>query len=381
MNSTNAQLSAFSDSKSHYEILDGLRGVAAVMVVIFHLLETFTGGNHLIQIMNHGYLAVDFFFVLSGFVIGYAYDDRWGKMTLGGFFKRRLIRLHPMIIMGMIIGAIGFYFSASPIVFPKISGTPVWEMLLVMFIGFTLLPVPLSMDIRGWTEMHPLNGPAWSLFFEYIANILYALFIRKFSNKALAVLVFLSGCALVHLAVTSPNGDVIGGWALDPTQIRVGLTRLFYPFFAGLLLSRMVKPGKIKNAFLWSSLLIIVVLSIPRIGGSENLWMNGLYDSLMIIFIFPLIVYIGASGKVTGTVASKVSRFLGDISYPIYIIHYPLIYIFTAWVVDNKVPMADAWLQALVVLVSSIAIAYGSLKLYDVPVRKWLAKKFLATKS
>ena len=64
MNSTNAQLSAFSDSKSHYEILDGLRGVAAVMVVIFHLLETFTGGNHLIQIMNHGYLAVDFFFVL-----------------------------------------------------------------------------------------------------------------------------------------------------------------------------------------------------------------------------------------------------------------------------------------------------------------------------
>ena len=381
MNSTNAQLSAFSDSKSHYEILDGLRGVAAVMVVIFHLLETFTGGNHLIQIMNHGYLAVDFFFVLSGFVIGYAYDDRWGKMTLGGFFKRRLIRLHPMIIMGMIIGAIGFYFSASPIVFPKISGTPVWEMLLVMFIGFTLLPVPLSMDIRGWTEMHPLNGPAWSLFFEYIANILYALFIRKFSNKALAVLVFLSGCALVHLAVTSPNGDVIGGWALDPTQIRVGLTRLFYPFFAGLLLSRMVKPGKIKNAFLWSSLLIIVVLSIPRIGGSENLWMNGLYDSLMIIFIFPLIVYIGASGKVTGTVASKVSRFLGDISYPIYITHYPLIYIFTAWVVDNKVPMADAWLQALVVLVSSIAIAYGSLKLYDVPVRKWLAKKFLATKS
>ena len=286
-----------------------------------------------------------------------------------------------MIIMGMIIGAIGFYFSASPIVFPKISGTPVWEMLLVMFIGFTLLPVPLSMDIRGWTEMHPLNGPAWSLFFEYIANILYALFIRKFSNKALAVLVFLSGCALVHLAVTSPNGDVIGGWALDPTQIRVGLTRLFYPFFAGLLLSRMVKPGKIKNAFLWSSLLIIVVLSIPRIGGSENLWMNGLYDSLMIIFIFPLIVYIGASGRVTGTVASKVSRFLGDISYPIYIIHYPLIYIFTAWVVDNKVPMADAWLQALVVLVSSIAIAYGSLKLYDVPVRKWLAKKFLATKS
>ena len=103
MNSTDNPVSVFTDSKNHYEILDGLRGVAAVMVVLFHLFETFTGGNHLIQIINHGYLAVDFFFVLSGFVIGYAYDNRWAKMTLGGFFKRRLIRLHPMIILGMLI--------------------------------------------------------------------------------------------------------------------------------------------------------------------------------------------------------------------------------------------------------------------------------------
>ena len=64
-------------SKPHYEILDGLRGVAAVMVIIFHLFEAHAGGSHLTQIINHGYLAVDFFFMLSGFVIGYAYDDRY----------------------------------------------------------------------------------------------------------------------------------------------------------------------------------------------------------------------------------------------------------------------------------------------------------------
>jgi peptidoglycan/LPS O-acetylase OafA/YrhL len=378
MNSTGAQTTVFSDSKSHYVILDGLRGVAAVMVVIFHLFETFTGGNHLKQIINHGYLAVDFFFVLSGFVIGYAYDDRWGKMTLGSFFKRRLIRLHPMIIMGMIIGAAGFYFSASPLVFPNISGVPVWLMLIIMLIGFTLIPVPTSMDIRGWTEMYPLNGPAWSLFFEYIANILYALFIRKFSKTALSILVFLAGCALIHLAVTSPNGDVIGGWSLESAQLRIGLTRLMYPFFSGLLLSRICKPGRIKNAFLWCSVMVIVVFSIPRIGGSEHLWLNGLYDSLSIIFIFPFIVFVGASGEITGKFASKVSKFLGDISYPIYIIHYPLIYIFTAWVYDNKVPSINAaWPAALLLLFSAIAIAYGSLKLYDIPVRKWLAKRFL----
>src|ERR1700709_2817310 len=163
-------------SKPHYPILDGLRGVAAIMVVAFHICEA-SATSHLDQMINHGYLAVDFFFLLSGFVVGYAYDDRWGKMTIGGFFKRRLVRLQPMVIMGSIIGAICFYFQASGL-WPMISGVPVWKMLVVMLIGFTLIPVPISMDIRGWQEMHPLDGPGWSLFFEYIANIMYGLFIR-----------------------------------------------------------------------------------------------------------------------------------------------------------------------------------------------------------
>jgi len=203
--------STFKDSKSHYEILDGLRGIAAVMVVMFHILETFSGGDHARQIINHGYLAVDFFFVLSGFVIGYAYDDRWNRMTLTEFFKRRLIRLHPMIIIGMVVGATLFYFQDSEF-FPGISEVPVGKMLMIMLIGFTLIPVPPSMDIRGWSEMYPMNGPAWSLFFEYIANILYALFVRKFSNTTLAVIVFIAGAVLIHLAVN--NGDVIGGGRL-----------------------------------------------------------------------------------------------------------------------------------------------------------------------
>lgn len=370
-------VSVFSDSKNHYEILDGLRGVAAVMVVLFHLFEAFSLGDHHKQIINHGYLAVDFFFVLSGFVIGYAYDDRWGIMTLGGFFKRRLIRLHPMIIMGMVIGAIGFYFSASPAVFPRISDVPVWKMLLVTFIGCTLIPVPRSLDIRGWGEMHPVDGPAWSLFFEYVANIMYGLFVRKFSNTLLAIFVFLAGSALIHLAVTSPNGDVIGGWSLEPTQFRIGLTRLLYPFFAGLLLSRICKPGKIANAFLWTSIMVIIILALPRIGSREAVWMNGLYDSLTIIFLFPLIVYMGASGTVHGKFAGKLCKFFGDISYPIYIVHYPLIYIYTGWVADNNLSMQNAWPMALVVLLASVAIAYCSLKLYDIPVRKWLVKRFM----
>lgn len=368
--------SSFTDTKSHYEILDGLRGVAAVIVVLFHILETFTGGDHSKQIINHGYMAVDFFFVLSGFVIGYAYDDRWGKMSLKGFFKRRIIRLHPMIIAGMVIGAIFFYFQDCS-AFPFINETPVWKMILVMLIGFTLIPVPTSMDIRGWGEMHPLNGPAWSLFFEYIANILYALFVRKFSNKVLSILVFIAGCALIHLAVTSPNGDIIGGWSIEPTQLRIGFTRLLYPFFAGLLLSRICKPGRINHAFFWCSVLLITVLSIPRVGG-DQLWMNGLYDSLCIIFIFPFIVYLGASGTVKGKYSSKICKFLGDISYPIYIIHYPFIYMFTSWVMKNNITtLKEAFPIALFILLSTIILSYLCVRLYDVPIRKWLMARFM----
>lgn len=376
MNSTNTPLSAFPDSKRHYDILDGLRGVAAVLVVAFHLLEAHSTSNH-DQIMNHGYMAVDFFYVLSGFVVGYAYDDRWGKMTLKGFFQRRLIRLHPMIVVGMIVGAITFYFQTCGY-WPGISQVPVGKMLLVMLIGFTLLPVPLSMDIRGWHEMHPLNGPGWSLFYEYIANILYALFVRKFSNTALAVLVFISGAALLHLAVTSSNGDIIGGWSVELEQVRIGLTRLMYPFFAGLLLSRVCKPTQVKHAFLLCTAMIIIIFSVPRLGGTGHLWINGLYSAVSIILFFPLIVYVGASGELKGKYVPKISKFLGDISYPIYITHFPLVYMYTAWVTDNKIPLSKAFPVGLLVIFSAIALAYACLKLYDEPVRKWLGKRFLA---
>lgn len=281
-----------------------------------------------------------------------------------------------MIVMGMAIGGFLYYFQACGY-WPIINEIPIWKMILVMMIGFTLIPT--SMDIRGWGEMHPLNGPGWSLFYEYFANLLYGLFVRKWTNKMLSVFVFVAGCALIHLTVTSPNGDVVGGWSLEPSQIRIGLTRLMYPFFAGLLLSRLAKPKQFKYGFLLCSLLVVTILTMPRIGGSQFLWINGLYDSLSIIFFFPLIVYLGASGKVEGKYATKICNFLGDISYPIYITHYPLIYIYTAWITDNKIPFQQAWLVAMLLLFLSIAIAFACLKLYDTPVRKWLTKRFINT--
>ncbi len=98
-------------------------------VVLFHVCETWNGGDHARQIINHGYLAVDFFFLLSGFVVAYAYDDRWQpangrpRMTVWGFLKRRIIRLQPMVIAGNLIGALLFYLSASPKIFPLVATT------------------------------------------------------------------------------------------------------------------------------------------------------------------------------------------------------------------------------------------------------------------
>ena len=89
---------------------------------VIHLFEAHAA-TRFVQIINHGYLAVDFCFVLSGFVIGYAYDDRWNTMSTTEFFKRRLIRLHPMIVISMVIGAVMFYFQACA-TFPKVADTP-----------------------------------------------------------------------------------------------------------------------------------------------------------------------------------------------------------------------------------------------------------------
>jgi peptidoglycan/LPS O-acetylase OafA/YrhL len=373
MNSISTDL----QTKSHYKILDGLRGVAALMIVIFHTCEVYAQGNRFKLTLNHSYLAVDFFFLLSGFVVAYAYDDRWGKMSQWDFYKRRLVRLQPMIILGTVIGAALFYFQWGP-VFPFVTATPVWKLLLVMMVGFTLLPLLPSMDIRGWQEMHPLDGPAWSLFFEYIANILYAVGIRKLSNKWLGVLVFLSACLLVQYELWGPQGDVIGGWSLDRTQLHIGFARLLFPFFGGMLLMRIGQRIHVKGAFAICSLLLVAAFSLPRIGGASHLWMNGLYELFCILILFPIVVSMGAGDSINGEFSTRLCEFLGAISYPLYITHYPLIYIYTAWVVRDKIPAAHGAVVGVLLVSTSVLLAYAYLKLYDEPIRGWLTHRFLA---
>ncbi len=360
--------------KQHYPILDGLRGVAALVVVAFHLFEIHQT-SALDQIINHGYLAVDFFFALSGFVIGYAYDDRWSKMSIGTFLKRRVIRLQPMVILGSVIGAICFYFGQSD-QFPLIAQTPIWSLLLVTFLGCLLLPIPPTMDVRVWGEMFPLNGPAWSLFYEYIANILYALFVHRFTKLLLTALVVFSGLGLFYWAVFGGSGDVLGGHMFTVKQLMIGGTRLLYPFFCGLLLFRIGKLINLKGGFWIASLVLIAILACPRIGGEQS-WQNGLFESMAILVVFPIVVLVGAGSSINGKLSMRICDFLGKISYPLYITHYPIIYLYMAYVTQNNISWQQSWPLMIVIWIGCIALAYGCLKLYDEPVREWLRKRFL----
>lgn len=379
-------------SKPRFEILDGLRGVAAMIVVAFHLFETYSSGPS-DQILNHGYLAVDFFFVLSGFVIGYAYDDRWGRMTTWGFFKRRLIRLQPMVILGTLIGAFWFYFSAAP-GFELVMQTPWWKLLVIMILGCIMFPTPPSMDIRGWKEINSLNGAQWSLLWEYIANILYALVVRRFNMIALSVMVILSAFLTIDLSLDVDvfgllevrkyaKYTVIGGFGLTPDQIYIGVCRLLYPFFGGLLLYRLSKwrINLRRGGMLWCSLAVAATLVVPHIGGEIHAWLNGLYCALVILIVYPAIVAAGAGSELKGKKTTAVCKFLGMISYPLYITHYPMIYVQMNWAAQHAdAPLGTHIWVAVSIFIAGVAVAYASVKVYDLPIRAWLSAKFLAKK-
>lgn len=378
----NISSAAYADTKPHYELLDGLRGVAALLVIWYHVFEGFAfAGGGTIELINHGYLAVDFFFILSGFVIAYAYDDRWAKqtLTLKSFFKRRLIRLHPMVVMGAVIGFVTYLIQGS-VMWDGTHVATSMVMLSLLCAMFFIPAVPgAGYDVRGNGEMFPLNGPAWSLFFEYIGNILYALFVHRLSNKGLAVLVAVLGITSVWFTTTDVSGyGMFGvGWTLDAMNFFGGFIRMMFPFTMGMLIQRNFKPMKIRGAFWLCAAILVALFHVPFIPGNDVICLNGLYEACCIALVFPLLIWMAASGATTDIYSTKVCKFLGDISFPVYIVHYPLMYLFYAWLIDKKLyTLAETWPVALAVCAASVLLAYACLKLYDEPVRKWLTKRF-----
>ena len=373
--------------KPHFALLDGLRGVAALAVLWYHVNEGFAFaeatngvGDGIIRSFNHGYLAVDFFFILSGFVIAYAYDDRWKQgLTLGNFIKRRLIRLHPMLIVGAIIGAITFLVQGGV----TWSGESVSLTQVLLCLGLTFLFIPSvpggSYEVRGNGELFPLNGPYWSLFFEYIGNLLYGLLLRRLSTKVLAVFVALLGITFFWFATCniSEYGSIGVGWTLNTVNFCGGFLRMLFPFTLGMLLSRTFKPRPVRGAFWLCSILLVALFAVPYIEAMQPLCMNGVFEMTCIMLIFPAIVLLAASCTSVGAGTNRIATFLGELSYPLYTVHYPLMYLFYAGLIANEQYnfMSAPW-QSLCVMGGSILLAIVLMKCYDAPVRKWLTKKF-----
>lgn len=365
-------------SQPRYDILDGLRGVAAMLVIWYHFFEGFAT-SPTDQMMNHGYLAVDFFFVLSGFVIGYAYDKRWqsGNMTAGRFMLRRVIRLHPMVVLSVVLGAVAYLLQGSV----KWDGTPVSLSMVVLALCMGLLLIPVlpgaGAEVRGNGEMFPLNGPSWSLFYEYIGSILYAFVLHRLGRKSLGAVVAISAVGLAACAICNMSGAYhLGvGWSMADGGWIGGFFRLSFSFGIGLLMQRGFKARHIRGAFWKCSALIAVVMACPYVGGPEPSVYNAIYDLACTLILFPAIVYIGACGTTTDRFSTAVCETMGQLSYPVYIIHYPVMYMFYAWVWANGLSFGQVWPVCVGLFVMIALMAWGVLKLYDEPVRRWLTNK------
>ena len=191
-------------TKPHFEILDGLRGLAAVVVVIFHFMEIAIA-DYNNNFIAHGYLAVDFFFCLSGFVMTYAYDNRIAEMGLITFIKLRLIRLEPLVVIGSVLGLLTFLLDPFSNLYASYGFL---QTALIFITSVFLIPYPVVSE--RFFNLFNLNAPAWSLFWEYVANLVYAMVLFKATKKVLAPLVLLAAAGICYVGWHS--GNLAGGW-------------------------------------------------------------------------------------------------------------------------------------------------------------------------
>lgn len=316
----------------HIVALDGLRGIAALIVVLFHLFETFSTGPEN-QVLNHGYLAVEFFFLLSGYILSLAYDER--KMSFRAFMRRRVKRLHPMIIMGCTLGLLVLGLQKCN-AFPLLESLPITRVLLVYFLGCFLIPTLPSLDIRGWTEMYPLNSPQWTMLYEYIANVIYALFLRKAGKIALICMSIFAALLTIDLTfnfdVFSIYGEraalsytVIGGWTSTWPDIYIAFVRLSYPFVIGMLLRRSQIRIRCKKGPGIAAFLLCLALCSPRLFPSVQ-FVNGLYETFCILFLLPLIILLANADSIAERNV-PICKYIGELSFPLYLTHFPFVYL------------------------------------------------------
>lgn len=340
----------------HFLALDGLRGIAALAVVSYHACGYFALGFS----PGHAYLAVDFFFMLSGFVISYAYDSRL-RQGMGGwvFLKARLLRLYPMVFLGVAIGTLAFLAWAVT----KHSGAA-GQILRAACFNALLLPTPAMAPLSRWA--FPVDTPLWSLAFELWINLFYAFGFVLLARRGLGLACALGAVLLAATALTHGGLNVGYAWS----DFYLGGARVLFPFMFGVVLCRTLAghAGRYRAAHL-VALALLALLVAPAAWGA---W----FDIAAVLLGFPVIVAAGSMAAPNRWL-DPLWRWLGAISYPLYTIHYPFVV-----VISNLLKMrhwqAFAPEAALGTVLFTVALASAATFWYDQPVRAWLNRQFRA---
>lgn len=352
----------------HFILLDGYRGMAAIIVLLFHAALAIRSK----ELIPYGSLAVDFFYCLSGFVICHSYQARLSKgMSLGEFVRVRLVRLYPMIAIGLLIG-LGFFIL-------RLALSHKWERLgaglASFFLNALFLPSPFTELANG--ASWPINGAHWSLSFELLANIVFAAVLVHLSRFLFTALTAIAFLVLAYFALQIPEFDVGWGWA----DLWFGVIRVMYPFMAGVVVywAFLLCRGKVSITSPTFGIVVSMALCASLVVPSGILSGNW-YPILFVGAIAPTLVLAGALYTPT-TAQSAVFNVLGKLSFPLYAVHLPLVR-FAQGVGERAYPNSEVWRISLVVVscLAAIPLAWACQRYLEPPVRTYLSK-LMRTKS
>lgn len=335
--------------RKHFASLDGLRGVAALAVVGSHF-ENLSG---FALYMQQAGVAVDFFFVLSGFVIAQAYEQRLlTDMSWRRYMGIRLARLYPAIFGGVLAGLIVAAVAGEPV--------SVW-----LGLQFLLLPVLQGAPVHGG-ELFPVNGPQWSLMWELAINAVHAAVVRHLTTPVLIAIIALAAGALIWTSLFFGSLDV--GWSR--TNLWGALPRVLYSFGVGLLIfrahTRGFTPLKVPYAVIVIALIACMFRALPSIGGFA------IRDLVIVLVILPALVILAIASPLSAR-WERWAIWLGALSYPLYAIHVPLLRGFN--VIVDALPddwQTPAWWVSLA-LTLGLAVLFE--RFYDAPIRRWISNR------
>lgn len=328
--------------------LEAVRGLAALSVISVHIaLET--GNYHLLPV---GFVALDIFFVMSGFVNSLAYDDKLlAGLSWSRFMLLRIVRVYPSMFLGLLVGLLAYaVIPASAYPIGLIEGGH-YQLSWKTIGHFFLVP-----DLTAREGIFPLNGVFWSLFFELVIIGVHGLTVRHLTVRRLSIFVVVIAVAWGFIAITGGKWGWGAGWN-GPSFVR-GFLRVGWAYGAGVLLRRATAYGW-KVPALVPLALTVFVLFLPDYG------MLRLRMIFSVFVLAPLIVAL-AAGAVIPAAWRGIAKWAGAISYPVYATHHPLLLI----LVYYFQPSGFAEIAAAIVAVILVATVIEYL--YDAPIRKWL---------